>query len=163
MTVTPSSASGAPGQLKPEFSFNLGAFSSPFLPGSQEHPMLSRTASPSVAPSPVRFHLGAPVVVEPAADLLLSKLPWPVLSKVLSALEAWSATAPVKKLHVYTLREPDDDTWDEAVLDFTINADDDTAFTIWDGLADALDAAKANLTEPQRRLVNRRLGVHLSW
>ena len=133
------------------------------LPARVTFPIEWHIMLPEV-PSPVRFHLGdVPVVVEPAADELLSRLPGAALSKILSALTAWSATAPVKKLHVYTLREPEDDKWDEAVLDFTVNADDDTAFAIWDSLAAAVDGAKAALPEQQRLMLSRKLGIHLSW
>lgn len=117
-----------------------------------------------IAPSPVPLHFGgAPVAIQPQAERLLSRLPWPALARVLSAVRTWARSAPVTAVKVCTVWEPEDNDWEEVVLEMRVDADTPQALRLWDELAYAVDQAKASIPGHQRRDLDRRLGIHLLW
>jgi len=102
------------------------------------------------------------VKVEPEAAELLARFPWATLEPLFLSLNDWSTRAPVSSLHIAAVREPDDVSWKEVVLEFCLSADLVSTLQLWQGAALAVDSAKSKLEPEQRRALDRMIGVHLT-
>jgi len=117
-----------------------------------------------VTPGSLSLTFGSvPVVLEPEAAVLLSRMPWEAVGPVLSAVSAWAGLAPVRAARVSVVSEPEDSDWQEVVFALLVDADTPTALRLWDELAAAVDDAKSVLRHDHRRLLSRQLGIHVVW
>lgn len=120
--------------------------------------------SASAVRSPVRLSFGSvPVTVDPAAAQLLGALPQPALSSVLAAVRSWTESGGVKRIRTFTFQDPENTDAEEAVLEIGVEGDTPGALARWRTLAAAVDQAKAGMSDEERRILDKRLGLQLAW
>lgn len=114
--------------------------------------------------SPVTLSFGnIPLLVEPSAERLLSRLPGASLQQVLAAVRQWVKSAPIKAIRVCSISEPDARGWEEVFLEISVRAETDAALRLWDELASSVHQVKEGLPDQHHRLLDRHFGIHIVW
>lgn len=126
-------------------------------------PKQSETSN-SVLSSPAQLSFGTiPVTVDPSAVQMLGGLPLTALSNALAAVRSWTQSGGVKRINAYRFQDPESGSAEEVVLEISVEGDTAHALARWRALSAAVDQAKAAMTEEERRILDRRLALHLAW
>ena len=103
------------------------------------------------------------VLITRRAEQILQALPPKGIEGVVSALERWGRTVPLRAARVRTVVDPEDLDWEEVVFELLLEARDEEALALWDPLGSAMDRELAHLSESERVLIDQHVGVHLLW
>ena len=77
---------------------------------------------------------GVPVEAEPEAERVLQEIPPAALGRVLTAIREWLSEVPATSIKIRHFVDPEDEGWEEAVVEVHLVSDSGTALTLWDDL-----------------------------
>ena len=106
---------------------------------------------------------GVPVEAEPEAERVLQEIPPAALGRVLTAIREWLSEVPATSIKIRHFVDPEDEGWEEAVVEVHLVSDSGTALTLWDDLGGRIDSVVGRLPQKEQAIFRRHFGVHLVW
>jgi hypothetical protein len=107
--------------------------------------------------------IGARVLLEPRAGVILESFPDEPLSRVLGAVARWAENVDVRWVRVSAIPEPEDPSWTEVALKIAVTADFESGTRLLREVSEQVELVKAGMDHKTRALFDGNFAVHVLW